>query len=57
MTVAAIFNEGRLKRRLYTGDFGEIDIAAQLLFAGRFKVEFLNSVAAQNHHPGFFRMG
>src|SRR6476660_5308593 len=34
VAVAAVLDEGRLQRRLYAGDLGEIDVAAQLLALG-----------------------
>ena len=57
VTVAAVIDEGSLQRRLYARDLGQIDVAAKLLAAGTFKVEFLDTIAAQNDHPGFLRMG
>lgn len=57
MTVAAVFDEGGLQRRLNARDFGEIDIAAQLLALGRLEIKFLDAIAADHDHPGLFRMG
>ena len=45
MAIAAEIHEGRLQRRLYAGDLGQIDITLDLLVIGRIKVEFLNPVA------------
>ncbi len=56
VAIAAEVDERRLQRRFYPGDFGEIDIAFDLLVIGRFKVEFLNPVALEHRHPGFFRV-
>ena len=56
MPVAAEIDEGRLQRRFHPGYLGEIDIAFNLLVFGRFKIEFLNPVALQDRHPGFFRV-
>ena len=44
VTVAAVVDERRLQRRLYAGDLGEIDIAAQRFLVGRFEIEFLDPV-------------
>ena len=56
MTVAAEINESRLQRRFDPGYLGEVDIALDLLVFGRFEIEFLNPVALQDRHPGFFRV-
>ena len=57
VAVAAIFDEGRLKRRLHPGHFGQIDIASQLFSVSGFEVEFLDPVSANHHNPCFFRVG
>jgi hypothetical protein len=57
MAVAAIFDEGRLQRRLYARDLGEIDVAAQLLALGGFKIKFFDAIAAHHNDPGLFRVG
>ena len=57
VAIAAVIDEGRLQRRLYAGDLGEIDVAAKLFSVRRLEVEFFDAVAAQNHHPGLLRMG
>ena len=57
VAVAAVIDEGRLQRRFDPGDLGEIDVTAKLLAVGAFEVEFLDPVATQNDHPGFFRVG
>ena len=57
VTVAAVLDEGGLQRRLYPRDFGEVDIAAQLLALGRLEIKFLDAIAADHNHPGLFRMG
>ena len=44
--VAAVIDEGRLQRRLYARDLGEIDVTAQLFAVGALEVEFLDAVAA-----------
>ncbi len=57
VAVAAIIDERRLQRRFDARDFGEIDVAAKLFTLRRLEVEFLDTVAAQDNHPGFLRMG
>jgi len=57
MAVAAIFNEGRLQRRLYARDLGEVDIAAQLFALGGLEIKFLDAIAADHDYPGLFRVG
>jgi hypothetical protein len=57
VAIAAIVDEGGLQRRLDPRDLGQIDIAAKLLTARRLEVEFFDTVAAQNNHPGLLRMG
>jgi len=56
VAVAAVVDEGGLERGLYPRDLGEIDVAAQLAAVRGLKVEFLDPVAAQHHHPGLLRM-
>jgi hypothetical protein len=56
VAIAAEIDESRLKRGFYPGNLGEIDIALDLLMIGRFKVEFLNTIALEHRHPGFFRV-
>jgi hypothetical protein len=57
MTVAAVFDESRLQRRLYARNLGKIDIAAKLLALGGFEIELFNTVAADHDDPGLFRVG
>ncbi len=57
VTIAAVLDEGGLQRRFYPRDFGEVDIAAQLLALGRLEIKFLDAIAADHNHPGLFRMG
>jgi hypothetical protein len=57
VTVAAIFDEGGLQRRLYARDFGEVDVAAQLFALGGFEIKFLDAIAADHNDPGLFRVG
>ena len=55
--VAAIFNKGGLQRRLYSGDLGEIDVAAQLFALGGLEIKLFDSIAANHNDPGLFRVG
>jgi hypothetical protein len=57
VAIAAIFDEGRLQRRLYARDLGEVDIAAQLLALGGLEIKFLDAIAADHDDPGLFRVG
>ena len=57
VTVAAIFDEGGLQRRLYARDLGEVDIAAQLLALGGLEIKFFDAIAADHDDPGLFRVG
>ena len=56
MPVAAIFDEGRLQRRLYARHFGEIDIAFEGPLGRGFEIKFLDLLSVENHHAGFFRV-
>ena len=55
--VAAILDEGSLQRRLHAGDFGEIDVAAQLLALGGLEIKLFDSIAANHDDPGLLRVG
>ena len=57
VAVAAIFDEGRLQRRLYARDFGKVDITPQLLAVGGLEIKFLDAIAADHNDPGLFRVG
>jgi hypothetical protein len=57
MAVAAIFDEGRLQRRLYARDLGEIDVSAKLFALGGLEVKLFDSIAADHNDPGLFRVG
>ena len=57
VTVAAIFDEGGLQRRLYARDLGEVDIAAQLFALGGLEIKFFDAIAADHNDPGLFRVG
>ena len=56
VSVAAIFDEGRLQRRLNAGYFCQINIAAQGRLCAGFKIKFVDLIVVQNHHTGFFRV-
>jgi hypothetical protein len=57
VAVAAIFDEGRLQRRLNARDLGEVDIAAQLFALGGLEVKLFDAIAADHDDPGLFRVG
>ena len=57
VAIATIFNEGRLERRLYASNLGEVDITAQLLAVGGLEIKFLDAIAADHDDPGLFRVG
>ena len=57
VAVATIFDEGRLQRRLYARDLGEVNIAAQLFALGGLEIKFFDAVAADHNDPGLFRVG
>jgi hypothetical protein len=56
VAVAAIFDEGRLERRFYAGDFRQIDIAAELPALGGLEIKFFDAIAADHDDPGLFRV-
>ena len=56
VTAAAVFDEGRLERRLHPDDLGQVDIALQLLFGGSLDIEIFEPITVQHHHAGFFRV-
>jgi hypothetical protein len=57
VTIAAIFDEGGLQRRLYARNFGEIDVAAKLLALGGLEIKLFDAIAADHNDPGLFRVG
>ncbi|WP_366664659.1 hypothetical protein [Mesorhizobium sp.] len=57
VTVAAIFDKGRLKGRLDAGYAGEIDVSFELLLVLGFKVEFFDAVTANDNNACFLRVG
>jgi hypothetical protein len=57
VAITAVIDEGRLQRRLYARDLGEIDVAAKLLALRRLEIKFFDAIAAHDHNPGFLRMG
>jgi hypothetical protein len=57
VAVAAVFDEGRLQRRLYPRDLGEVDIAAQLFALSGLEIKFFDAIATDHNDPGLFRVG
>jgi hypothetical protein len=57
VAVAAIFDEGGLKRGFDPGDLGEVDIPAQLLALRGLEIKLFDAIAADHDNPGFFRVG
>lgn len=55
--VAAVFDKGRLERRLHPGHFGKVDVSGKLAFVDGLEVEFFNLVSVHHHNPGLFGMG
>ncbi len=56
VAVAAVFDERRLKARLYPYHLGEIDISLELLLGRCLDVEILKPRSVQNHDTGLFRV-
>jgi hypothetical protein len=57
VAVAAVLDEGRLQRRLYARDLGEIDVAAELFALRGLEIKFFDAIAADHNDPGLFRVG
>jgi len=57
MAVAAVFDKGRLKRRLYTRNLGEVDVAAKLFALSGLEIKLFDAIAADHDDPGLLRMG
>ena len=57
VAVAAILDEGRLQRRFYARDLGEVDIAAQLFALSGLEIKLFDAIAADHNDPGLFRVG
>jgi hypothetical protein len=57
VAIAAILDERRLQRRFYARDFGEVDVAAQLLALGGLEIKLFDTIAANHNDPGLFRVG
>ena len=57
VAIAAVVHERGLQRRLDARHLRKIDVAAKLFTIGRLEVEFFDTIAAQNHHPGLLRVG
>ena len=56
VTVSAVIDKRRLKRRLDPCYFGEVDISFELATFRRFKIKFLNLVSLDHRNPGFLRV-
>ena len=56
VAVAAVIHEGRLERRLYAGDFGQVDVAGELPLGDRFEIKFVDLVPFCNDDAGLFRV-
>ncbi len=56
MSKAAVIDKRGLKRRLDAGDLSEVDVAFYLPLRGRFEIELFETVAAEHHNPGLFRV-
>ena len=57
VAVAAIFDEGGLKRGFDPGDLGEVDIPAQLLALRGLEIKLFDAIAADHDDPGLLRVG
>ena len=57
MAVAAVFDKGRLKRRLHARNLGEIDVAAKLFALSGLEIKLFDAIAADHDDPGLLRMG
>ena len=57
MAIAAIIDERGLKRRLDARHFRQVDVAPKLLSLRGLEIKLFDTIAAQDDHPGFFRMG
>src|ERR1043166_1545057 len=55
LPVAAVFDEGRLQRRLDARHLGEIDISLEGPLAGGFEIKFVDLLAVEYDHPGLLR--
>ncbi|ODN69771.1 hypothetical protein A6302_02893 [Methylobrevis pamukkalensis] len=57
VAVAAVFHEGRLKRRLHARHLGKVDVATQLFAVGGLEVKLLDARPLDHHNPGLLRVG
>src|SRR5579871_597568 len=57
VAIAAIFDEGRLQRRLYARDLREIDVAAKLFALRGLEIKFFDAIAADHDNPSLLRVG
>ena len=55
--ITAVIDKGRLQRRLDPRYFCKIDVASQLAFVFRFKVELFNLVSVHHHNARFLGVG
>jgi hypothetical protein len=56
VAVPAVIDKRRLKRRLHTRYFCEVDISFELATFRRFKVKFFNLVSLDHRNPRFLRV-
>jgi hypothetical protein len=56
VAIAAEVHECCLERWFDPGYFGEVDIALDLLVISGLEIKFLDAVAFEHRHPGFFRV-
>jgi hypothetical protein len=57
VAVAAIFDKGRLKRRLHARDLGEVDVATKLFALSGLEIKLFDAIAADHNNPGLLRVG
>ncbi len=56
VAIAAIIDEGSLKRGFYPRHLGQIDVPANLFLRLGLEIKFLDTVSANDGDPGFLRM-
>ena len=56
LPVPAIFDEGRLQRRLHARHLGEIDVAFERPLGRGLEVKFLDLLSVENDDSGLFRV-
>jgi hypothetical protein len=57
VAVAAVFDKGRLKRRLHARDLGEVDVATKLFALSSLEIKLFDAIAADHNNPGLLRVG